>query len=99
MAGDKTAANGQAEEANERLLVEAAQEDPARFAELYEINFERVYAYVVRRVRNRDIAEDLTSEVFQKALANLPRFKWRGAPFVTWLFRIAYNVIADRFKT
>lgn len=99
MAGDKPAAKGQAEEANERLLVEAAREDPARFAELYEINFERVYAYVVRRVRNRDIAEDLTSDVFQKALANLPRFQWRGAPFAAWLFRIASNVIADRFKS
>jgi RNA polymerase sigma-70 factor (ECF subfamily) len=99
MAGDKTAANGQAEEANERLLVEAAREDPARFAELYEINFERVYAYVARRVRDRDLAEDLTSDVFQKALANLPRFQWRGAPFAAWLFRIASNVIADRFKS
>ena len=98
MAGDKPAAKSQAEEANERLLVEAAQEDPARFAELYEINFERVYAYVARRVRDRDIAEDLTSEVFQKALTNLPRFQWRGAPFAAWLFRIASNVIADRFK-
>ncbi len=99
MAGDKPAAKGQAEEANERLLVEAAREDPARFGELYEINFERVYAYVARRVRNRDTAEDLTSEVFQKALAHLPRFQWRGAPFAAWLFRIASNVIADRFKT
>lgn len=98
MAGDKPAAKDQAVEANERLLVEAAQEDPARFADLYEINFERVYAYVARRVRDRDLAEDLTSEVFQKALASLPRFQWRGAPFAAWLFRIASNVIADRFK-
>lgn len=98
MAGDKPAAKGQAEEASERLLVAAAQEDPGRFGELYEINFERIYAYVARRVRDRDLAEDLTSEVFQKALANLPRFQWRGAPFASWLFRIAANVIADRFK-
>jgi RNA polymerase sigma-70 factor, ECF subfamily len=98
MAVGKPAGKGQAEEANERLLVEAAQSDPARFAELYEINFERVYAFIVRRVRNRDAAQDLTSEVFQKALSNLPRFKWRGAPFAAWLFRIASNVIADRAK-
>jgi len=98
MAGDKPAATGQAEEANERLLIEAAQQNPARFAELYEINFERVYAYVARRVRDRDVAEDLTAEVFQKALTNLPRFQWRGAPFAAWLFRIAANVIADRSK-
>src|SRR5580698_1153495 len=67
------------EQAKERLLIEAAQKDPARFAELYEINFERVYAYVVRRVGNRTETEDLTSEVFHQALANLKRFEWRGA--------------------
>ena len=85
-----------AEQAEERLLVEAAQKDPARFAELYEINFGRVYAFIARRVRDREAAEDLTSEVFHKALANLQRFKWRGAPFAAWLFRIAANAITDR---
>jgi RNA polymerase sigma-70 factor (ECF subfamily) len=98
MAVGKPAAKGQPEEAQERLLVEAAQKDPIRFAELYEINFGGVYAFIARRVPNRDEAEDLTSEVFHKALANLPRFKWRGAPFAAWLFRIAANMIADRSK-
>jgi RNA polymerase sigma-70 factor, ECF subfamily len=85
-------------EADERLLVEAAQKDPARFAELYEINFERVYAYVVRRVGDRTETEDLTSEVFHHALANLQRFEWRGIPFAAWLFRIAANLISDRWQ-
>jgi RNA polymerase sigma-70 factor, ECF subfamily len=98
MAAGKLASQSPYEEADERLLVQAAQEDPARFAELYEMNFERVYAFVARRVRDRDSAEDLTSEVFQKALANLPRYKWRGLPFAAWLFRIAGNSIADRAK-
>ncbi len=84
------------EQAEERLLVEAAQKDPARFAELYEINFERVYAFIAWRVRDRDAAEDLTSEVFHKALANLRRFEWRGAPFASWLLKIAANTIADK---
>lgn len=84
------------EQAEERLLVEAAQKDPARFAELYEISFERVYAFIAWRVGDRDAAEDLTSEVFHKALANLRRFEWRGAPFAAWLLRIAANAIADR---
>src|SRR5213078_24886 len=88
-----------ANEADERLLVEAAQRDASRFAALYENNFEVVYAYVARRVRDRAATEDLTSEVFHKALQNLPRFKWTGAPFAAWLFRIASNVIADRFKS
>jgi RNA polymerase sigma-70 factor (ECF subfamily) len=85
-------------EADERLLIEAAQKDPARFAELYESNFERVYAYVVRRVGDRAEAEDLTSEVFHHALANLKRFEWRGIPFAAWLFRIAANLISDRWQ-
>ena len=80
----------------ERLLIEAAQKDPGRFAELYETNFERVYAFIVRRVQDRHEAEDLTAEVFPHALANLARFEWRGVPFAVWLFRIASNAIADR---
>src|SRR5260370_1486920 len=87
-----------ANEADERLLVEAAQRDASRFAALYESNFEVVYAYVARRVRDRVATEDLTSEVFHKALQNLPRFKWTGAPFAAWLLRIASNMIADRAK-
>jgi RNA polymerase sigma-70 factor, ECF subfamily len=84
--------------ADDRLLLEAAQKDPSRFAELYEIHFERVYAFIVRRVNDRDVAEDLTSDVFHKALANIRQFEWRGVPFVAWLFRIAANAIADRSR-
>jgi RNA polymerase sigma-70 factor, ECF subfamily len=80
----------------ERLLIEAAQKDPSRFAELYETNFERVYAFIVRRVHDRHEAEDLTAEVFHHALENIARFEWRGVPFAVWLFRIAANAIADR---
>jgi RNA polymerase sigma-70 factor, ECF subfamily len=83
---------------DERLLVEAAQNDPARFEELYAIHFERVYAFIARRVGERDATEDLTSEVFFKALSNLKQFEWRGVPFGSWLLRIAVNAIVDRAK-
>jgi RNA polymerase sigma-70 factor, ECF subfamily len=85
-------------DADERLLVEAAQRDPSRFAELYERHFGRVYAYAVHRVRDRHAAEDVTAEVFHKALAGLARYEWRGAPFGAWLIRIAANAVADRRK-
>jgi RNA polymerase sigma-70 factor, ECF subfamily len=84
--------------ADERLLVEAAQRDPSRFADLYERHFEPVYAFVVRRVRDRDAAEELTAEVFHRALAHLPTFEPRGAPFGAWLFSIARNALIDRAK-
>ncbi len=83
---------------DERLLIEAAQSDPRRFAELYERHFERVYAFVARRARGRAEAEDLTAEVFHHALAHLGRFEWRGVPFVAWLLRIARNAVADRWQ-
>ncbi|HEY6802765.1 MAG TPA: RNA polymerase sigma factor [Pyrinomonadaceae bacterium] len=88
----------QASESDERLLIEAAQQDPSRFAELYEQNFHRVYAYVARRVHDRAETQDLTAHVFQQALANLDKFKWRGTPFIAWLYRIASNAIADHAR-
>jgi RNA polymerase sigma-70 factor (ECF subfamily) len=82
----------------EKVLVENAQRDSRRFAELYARNFDSVYAYIARRVPARSDVQDLTSEVFQQALANLGRFEWRGVPFAAWLFRIAANAIADHYQ-
>ena len=82
---------------DEQGRIEAAKADPSRFAELYDEHFERVYAYVLRRVGDRSDAQDITADVFQNALANLSRFEWRGAPFAAWLYRIAANAIADHF--
>ena len=87
-----------AESTADRERVEAAQRDPARFADLYEENFYRVYAYVSRRVGNRYLAEDLTSEVFREALADLAKFEWRDVPFIAWLLGIAARTVADHFK-
>jgi RNA polymerase sigma-70 factor (ECF subfamily) len=83
---------------DDRKLVEAAQRDHARFADLYERYFYRVYAYVVKRVASHEEAEDVTSEVFHQALKKLDDYEWRGTPFVAWLYRIAANAIIDRWK-
>jgi len=84
------------DEHDERALIEAAQADPARFGELYDRNFHRIYAYVIRRTGSRTEAEDITSQVFERALSNLARFEWRGVPFVAWLYRIAAHALVDR---
>jgi RNA polymerase sigma-70 factor, ECF subfamily len=94
----KAAAQRPPAQTEERLLVEAAQKDPRCFGDLYELHFEQVYAFVARRVGHRETAEDVTADVFHKALANLRRFEWRGVPFAAWLLRIAANVIVDRSK-
>lgn len=82
----------------ERRQIRAAQRDPRLFAALYEAHFERVHAYIRRRVRNRHDAQDLTAEVFHQALAHIGRYEDRGLPFSAWLFRIAANAIVDRAK-
>jgi RNA polymerase sigma-70 factor (ECF subfamily) len=83
---------------DERAQIEAAQRDPSRFAELYDQNFHGVYAYIVRRVGDRNHTEDLTAEVFREALAGIRKFEWRGTPFVAWLFGIASRIVADYWK-
>ncbi len=98
MRGRKPAERQFAIDNHERFLVEAAQKDPTRFSDLYELHFERIYVFIVRRVRDRNIAEDLTSDVFHRALANLPHYEWRGAPFAAWLMKIAANAVADQSK-
>src|SRR5215470_6976453 len=80
------------------MLVEVAQRDPARFADLYEQNFYRVYAYIIRRVGDRRQAEDLTADVFREALAGIGKFEWRGVPFAAWLMGISSRVVADYWK-
>ncbi|HZM94101.1 MAG TPA: sigma-70 family RNA polymerase sigma factor [Vicinamibacterales bacterium] len=83
---------------DDRLLIEAAKADPARFVDVYERYFDRVYAFVSRRAENRAVAEDITSQVFERALAAIGQFEWRGLPVVAWLFRIASNTLADHWR-
>ena len=84
-------------EPDERMLIEAARQNRSQFAELYEQNFHRVYAFVARRAANREEAQDLTAEVFHQALASIESFKWQGAPFIAWLYGIAANVLATHW--
>lgn len=80
-------------------LVRAAQGgDQAAFGQIYEQFFERVYRYVAARVGLGADAEDLTQEVFLKAMGSIERFELRGRPFAAWLFRIAHNLVVDRYR-
>jgi RNA polymerase sigma-70 factor, ECF subfamily len=81
-------------------LVERAQTgDGEAFAQLYDRYVDLVYGYIQNRVRNSHLAEDLTSDVFVRALRNLPKFKWQGVDIGAWLLTIARNRITDHFKS
>jgi RNA polymerase sigma-70 factor (ECF subfamily) len=83
---------------DEAWLVEQAKRDPEAFGQLYDIYFGKIYAYIYRKAGDRQAAEDLTSETFMKALANIQHYKYTGQPFVAWLYRIAANVVTDYFR-
>ncbi|MGD9890098.1 MAG: RNA polymerase sigma factor [Dehalococcoidia bacterium] len=87
-----------AELAAEQRLIEAAQRDSRRFAELYDCYFDRVYAFALTRTLSRRDAEDVTAETFARVLRTLPRFEWRGVPFTAWLLPIAAHVAVDHYR-
>jgi RNA polymerase sigma-70 factor (ECF subfamily) len=83
---------------DERALVELARADPEAFAELYRRYFPRVYAFAYRRTSVPEVAEDITSAAFERALRNLGTFTWRSGGFGAWLFRIVANELVDHYR-
>jgi RNA polymerase sigma-70 factor (ECF subfamily) len=83
------------ERVNEASLVERAKTDPDAFGLLYEQYVDKIYNYVYYRTGNHHDAEDLTAKVFYQALNHIPRYVQRGAPFSSWLYRIAHNLVAN----
>ena len=82
----------------EKQLVERAKVDIKAFGELYDEHYSRIFGYVLKRTASVASAEDITSEVFFKALNNLHKFHWKGVPFSAWLYRISNNEIANHFR-
>jgi len=81
---------------DEEIFIKRAQQgDQEAFARLYEENFDKIYRYLSLRVGDRMEAEDMTQQVFLKALQSITSFKWRGVPFTAWLYRIARNQVID----
>lgn len=80
---------------HEANLVEQAKTDSEAFGLLYERYVDKIYNYVYYRTGNHHDAEDLTAKVFYQAMSHIPRFVQRGAPFSSWLYRIAHNLVAN----
>lgn len=82
----------------ERLVAQAQQGNAQAFASVYEELFERVFRYMLLRVGEQAEAEDLTQEVFARVWEALPHYRPRGLPFAAWVFRIAHNLVVDRYR-
>ena len=79
--------------------VERARHDPAAFGILYDRYVERIYRFIYARVHDRPLAEDITEEVFVKALKNIRSYRQMGCGFGPWLYRIAANAVADHYRS
>lgn len=83
----------------DRMLIEAAQEDEQAFRHLYEKYVSSVKAYLFRHLdRDRDVAEDLTQETFFRAFSALSGFSARNASYGTYLLRIAHNLLVNHYR-
>jgi RNA polymerase sigma-70 factor (ECF subfamily) len=83
---------------DEPTLITRAQRDPSAFGPLYDRYVARIYAYVQREVGNTALAQDIVSITFEKALKNLPRYRWRGTSFGAWLYQIARNEVRMHYR-
>ncbi|MFW6151125.1 MAG: sigma-70 family RNA polymerase sigma factor [Chloroflexota bacterium] len=79
-------------------VTRAIRGDGEAFAGLYDQYFDKVYRYIYLRLGNHTEAEDLTQEVFVKALEAIGAYRWRNLPFASWLFRIAHNSTVDHVR-
>ncbi|MDO8885388.1 sigma-70 family RNA polymerase sigma factor [Candidatus Oleimmundimicrobium sp.] len=83
---------------NLKHIVEESKKDPEAFVKVYDLFFNKIYGYVYYKVGSVEDAEDITEQVFLKALVAIGKFKWEGAFFSSWLFKIAHNQIVDYFR-
>ncbi len=101
--GDSELAASSEEDEAERTrliaLVELARGgDKDAFGLLYDHYQGSVYRFLFYRTRSSQLAEDLTSETFFRALRSMNNFRWQGKDFGAWLMTIARNLCTDHFK-
>ena len=84
--------------AAERQIIEASKKDVQAFGKLYDRYFEGIFEFIYRRTDDEELADDLCSQTFVKALENLKRYEFRGLPFSAWLYRIATNEVNRHFN-
>lgn len=84
--------------ADDSQLIAEACSNPAAFVRLYRSHYEVVFRYCVHRLFARQVAEDVTSDVFLKVVENISRFKGTEKQFRNWLYRIATNAVNNYLR-
>lgn len=79
--------------------VKSKNEEGLDFTYIFEAYYKRIYNYYYYRVQNQHIAEDLTSQLFEKVMTKISSYESHKAGFEVWLFAIARNVLNDYFRS
>ncbi|MEP7288303.1 MAG: RNA polymerase sigma factor [Chloroflexota bacterium] len=83
----------------EQQLIRAAQNGNEKaFGELYTAYVHDIYRYMFYRVGHIQTAQDLTAEVFVRAIEGLVRYQDREIPWLAWLYRIAHARLVDHYR-
>lgn len=83
----------------EEQLIEEAKKSPSAFEAIYNKYYRQILSFVYRRVESKEVAFDITQQVFVNALVNLGKYQHRGVPFSSWLYRIALNELNKTFRS
>ena len=83
----------------EQEIIRKTRINKSAFAPIYNQYSVKINRYIRSKVGNEDVAQELTSITFEKALTKLSSFKWQGISIGSWLYRIARNTVYDYFRT
>jgi RNA polymerase sigma-70 factor, ECF subfamily len=79
-------------------IIQEAQKHPAAFAELYSKYFKPIYLFILRRIGNETLTEDICTNVFSKAMVKIPSYQFKGVPFSAWLYKISLHEIHAYYR-
>ena len=82
----------------QNLIKECQQGNLEKFGELYDIYASSIFRFVYFRTRHKEIAQDLTSQIFLRAMEKVDSFNSSRGQFSSWLYRIAKNLLIDHWR-
>ncbi len=82
----------------QQLILRAQRGDGEAFTPLYREYVQAIYRYVMTRVNDSPLAEDMTGDVFTRAFKSLSGYQDTGKPFLAWLYTIAHARVIDHYR-
>ena len=82
----------------EYSILKKSLSNPEAFGVIYEGYYDEIFGFIYKRTLDEELTSDLTANVFYAALFNLRKFKFKGLPFSSWLYRIALNSISMHYR-